>query len=126
MYCWASPVLDLIFYTILSMEYEVFRSDFDGLLETYLCTLNTTLEELNSDVRLTKAKLRANWDELKAFKIFTFLFRTVIDIREFCKMFEYAKYEEPSPEMLKKLSQSAEIRDRVQFWLEEFEKTGVF
>lgn len=126
MYYWSSPVMDLIFYTILSMEREVFSSDFDKLIESYLSTINTTLEELNCDARLTKAHLQRNWDELKAMKVFSFLFRTMIDIREFCKQFDYGKFEEASPEMLEKLSQSAEIRDCVRFWLEEFEKTGVF
>lgn len=108
------------------MEREVYASDFDRLLELYLSTMSSTLKQLNCDVSLTKEHFRRDWDDLKAMKIFSFLFRTIIDIREFCKQFEYAKFEEASPEMLEKLSQSTDIRDRVRFWLEEFEKTGVF
>lgn len=107
------------------MERRVYARNFDRLLDIYVSTLNSTLAQLNCGVRLTGAQLRHNIDNVKAFKISSFLFRTLIDIREFSKDFEYAKSEEASPELIDQLSQSVEIQDRVRFWLEEFEKSEV-
>lgn len=109
------------------MDRQVFASNFDSLLHSYATTLNSTLEKLNYDVRMTEAQLKRDIDSVKAFKISTFLFRTTIDIREFSKDFEYIKYNmtEASPELIDELAQSTEIQENVRFWLDEFEKSGV-
>ena len=122
---WGSPALDIIFFAILSMDRQVFASNFERLLESYLSTLNCTLERLNCEARLTKGQLRGDLDEAKAHKIFGFLFRTIINIRETSQKFDYAKTEQPTAEILEKLVQSAEIRASVGFWLGQFEKSAV-
>ncbi|KAK7571139.1 hypothetical protein V9T40_014743 [Parthenolecanium corni] len=67
--CWNSPVLDLIFFNMATMDYAVYEKRYDELLGDYLATLNETLSELGcADCAYTRENYEADMEACKLFQ----------------------------------------------------------
>lgn len=63
---WSSPAIDIIFFSITSMNPEVFQKYFQLLLEIYVQTLNATLTYLKCEEKLEMETLSKDIEKLSA------------------------------------------------------------
>lgn len=68
--CWNWPVLDLIFFTMVTMDYPVYEKHYDQLLDLYLDTLNETLSNVGcADCAYTRKDYEADMEACKLFQV---------------------------------------------------------
>ncbi len=70
---WTSPAIDIIYFAMTSMKFEIFENNFEDLLDVYVRALNEELFKIDvSDVKYSKEQLYADMENLRFYKYFTF------------------------------------------------------
>lgn len=65
-----SPVLDLIYFLVTGVKWEVFELYRKRIFICYVCTLNETLKELGSVQRYSLEEMNADFEKYKAYCLF--------------------------------------------------------
>lgn len=116
-YChWGSPIIDLIFFAITSLPFDVFDKSFDALLETYCLTLNAALEKLKCGQKLSVDNLKGSIDS--NYEYFLYF---LISMSPICKK---VSYPEPEKVISKDSTGEESYRELSKQWMLHFIEKG--
>ena len=80
---WTSPVIDIIYFTVNSMKFDVFDKYFDLLLNIYANTFNGVLRYLNCELESISVRQLTEAMETKyEYWVYLLFFSVVVQLRE--------------------------------------------
>lgn len=125
---WTNPVLDILRFTATSMRFDVYKENFDELLEIYLETLNGTLKHFQCDTYEMR-DLRKDIAERTVFLFYSVLNILPMTLTKFtesdtARIDEALRNEEAALKMNKKIIDDAHVQEVTMKWFDYFVKTG--
>lgn len=119
--------MDLIFFSMVTMDYAVYEERYDQLLGVYLDMLNETLQRVScSGVAYTRQDYEADMEASKLFQVYTLVWGGFLDLREAIPGFDYHKIIRREEEELEKVRKNEMFQSRFMKWFRNFERRGFF
>lgn len=125
---WANPAIDLIYFAISSMKYEVYEKYFDLLCAIYLDTLNKILEKFGYPI-YEMAQLRKDIEDRYAYGIFVLCGMLPIfmnDPNEPLTFTNADKDNELDPTAMQKTYKQKQYSELANKWFLHFAQKGIY
>ncbi len=84
-----SPIFDVLFFFIVSVEFPVFESNYEFLLNSYLKTLNDTLASLDYNGTYTKLNYETDQQSVRLYRFGCLILAGFYSIRAVIKHFDF-------------------------------------
>ena len=123
---WNSPVLDTIFFEMVTMDFVVYQQHHEQLLHSYLTTLNRTLARLGSQQTYSAEDYTSDMAGCKLFQVYHLLWIGYLNIFE-TRQVNFSQQVVTLPEEdIEVIRQSPSFRNRFLKWFRRFEKLDFF
>lgn len=126
-YFWDSPIFDLLYFVILTVDCDIFDKYQDKLIDQYLATLNDSLSNLKCECTYSREAYEVDLKGSKLYQIFTLLFSNVLVIRECIPGFLHGDpLSVPSHQEIESIRKDEVFEVRFLKWFRYLEKRGYF
>lgn len=126
-YFWHSPIFDLLYFVILTVDCDVFEKHQDKLIDQYLATLNVSLSNLKCECTYSRGAYEVDLQSSKLYQIFTLLFSSVLVIRECIPGFLHGDpLNLPSHQEVESIRKDEVFEGRFLKWFRYFQTKGYF